>query len=105
MRYFGPRQLDTAGDASSPPSMTFNTQLTAKMNHRSSITLDVFNLLNNKTADVTYYYGSWLKSDAANPALANDPTVNPALGGTGVNDYHFHPSQARTVRLTLTTGL
>jgi len=94
MRYFGPRQLDTAGDASSPPSMTFNTQLTAKMNP-----------LNNKTADVTYYYGSWLKSDAANPALANDPTVNPALGGTGVNDYHFHPSQARTVRLTLTTGL
>ena len=105
MRYFGPRQLDTQGDVSSPPSMTFNTQLTAKMNHRSSITVDVFNILNARAADVTYYYGSWLKSDAASPALANDPAINPALGGTGVNDFHFHPSQARTVHLTLTTGL
>lgn len=105
MRYFGPRVLDTQGDASSPPSMLFSTQLTAKMRNRTSITLDVFNILNAPAADVTYYYGSWLKSDASNPALANDPAVNPALGGSGVNDYHFHPSQARTVRLTYSSPL
>ena len=105
MRYFGPRQLDTAGDATSPPSMLFNTQLTAKLKQRTAITLDVFNLLDARVADVTYYYGSWLKSDAANPAYAKDPGVNPTLGGTGVNDFYFHPSQARTVRLTLTTGI
>jgi hypothetical protein len=104
MRYFGPRILDTQGDAVSPPSMIFNTQITAKLKRRTSVSLDVFNILNAPAADVTYYYGSWLKTDAANPALASDPTLNPALGGAGVNDYHFHPSQARTVRLTLSTG-
>jgi hypothetical protein len=104
MRYFGPRVLDTQGDASSPPSLTFNTQFTEKMN-RTSLTLDVFNILNAPTADVTYYYASWLKTDAANAALANDPSIDPAIGGSGVNDFHFHPSQARTVRLTLSMPL
>jgi hypothetical protein len=64
MRYFGPRVLDTQGDASSPPSMTFNTQVTVKLKKRSSISLDVFNILNAPAADVTYYYASWLKSGA-----------------------------------------
>jgi outer membrane receptor for Fe3+-dicitrate len=105
VRYFGPRVLDTQGDAVSPPSLIFNTQLTAKFAHRRRLSLDVFNLLNAQVADVTYYYASWLPSDAANPALANNPAINPALGGAGVNDYHFHPSQGRTVRLTYSTGL
>ncbi len=105
MRYFGPRVLDTQGDAVSPPSMLFNTQITAKLNHNRSIACDVFNILGAPAADVTYYYASWLPSDAANPALARDPAINPALGGSGVNDFHFHPSQARTVRLTYSTRL
>jgi len=104
MRYFGPRQLDTQGLASSPPSMIFNTQLTVKMKRRGTLSLDLFNILNARSQDVTYYYNSWLRSDAAKPALASDQTVNPALGGSGVNDFHFHPSQARTVRLTFSTG-
>ena len=105
LRYFGPRNLDQTGDAVSPPTTTLNTQLTAKLNQRTHLTFDLFNILNSKTADVTYFYGSWLKQDAANPTYANDPTVNPTLGGGGVNDYHFHPSQARTFRLTLTSRL
>jgi hypothetical protein len=105
MRYFGPRVLDTQGDAVSPPSMLFNTQVTARFLAHRSITLDVFNLLNARSADVTYYYASWLPSDAARADLAQDPTINPALGGGGVNDDHFHPSQARTVRLTFTTRM
>ncbi len=105
LRYFGPRVLDTQGDANSPPSLIFNTQLTAKFAHRRRLSLDVFNLLNAQVADVTYYYASWLPSDAANPALAGNPAINPALGGAGVNDDHFHPSQGRTVRLTYSTGI
>ena len=105
MRYFGPRQLDSQGDATSPPSMLFNAQYTAKLGKRNSLTFDMFNMLNAQVADVTYYYGSWLPSDAANAKLANNPAINPALGGQGVNDYHFHPSQARTVRFTYTSGL
>lgn len=84
--------------------MTFNTQVTVKLKKRSSISLDVFNILNAPAADVTYYYASWLKSDAASPAFANNPSINPALGGSGIDDYHFHPSQARTVRLRYSAG-
>ena len=31
---------------------------------------------------------------------ANDPAVNPTLGGGGVNDYHFHSTLSRIFRLT-----
>jgi hypothetical protein len=45
-------------------------------------------------------YGSWVPQDAKVPAYANNPTINPLLGGSGVQDYHFHPSEGRIVRLT-----
>ena len=103
--YFGPRQLDTAGDAVSPETTTLNSQLTAKMGHGSRVSLDIFNILNYKGPDVTYFYNSWTPHDAANPAFANDPAINPALGGAGIADYHFHPGEQRTVRLTFGTQL
>ncbi|MGH7755762.1 MAG: TonB-dependent receptor domain-containing protein, partial [Vulcanimicrobiaceae bacterium] len=104
LRYFGPRVLDQAGDAYSGPSTLLNGQFTAKLSNRTRLTFDVFNILNASSADVTYFYSSWLPQDAT-PANLADPTVNPALGGGGVNDYHFHPSEKRTLRLTLSTQL
>jgi hypothetical protein len=101
VRYFGPRTLDTQGDASSPPSTLVNGQFTAKLGGRRRITLDVFNILNAQVPDVTYYYNSWLPYDAKNQANLQNPAINPALGGGGINDYHFHPAEKRVVRLTL----
>lgn len=37
---------------------------------------------------------SWLPNDADNPATA---ALNPATGGPGVNDDHFHPSVSRQI--------
>jgi outer membrane receptor protein involved in Fe transport len=105
MRYFGPRNLDQSGIPKSPPSMLFNGQFTAKMSKGARLSVDVFNIFNSDVPDVTYYYGSWLPQDAANPAYAKDPTINPTLGGGGVTDYHFHPAERRIVRLTLSTRL
>jgi hypothetical protein len=110
MRYFGPRVLDTQGDAHSPPSTIWNAQYTAKLRAERRLSFDVFNLFNADVPDVTYYYNSWLPSDAKNPAYADNPTVNPALGANidgapgfkgsaGVADYHLHPAEKRTVRL------
>ncbi len=104
MRYFGPRDLSEDGSATSPPSTIFNAQFTAKLRARR-LSLQILNILNAQAADVTYYYGSWLRQDAANPAYAANAAVNPALGGAGVNDYHFHPSEVRTFRLTVTEPL
>jgi hypothetical protein len=105
MRYFGPRTLDTQGDAKSPPSTIFNFQYTAKLAKGQKLSFDMFNLFNANVPDVTYYYNSWLPYDQKNPANANNPAINPALGANidgnaGVADYHFHPAAKRIARLT-----
>ncbi len=105
VRYFGPRNLIEDGSRSSRPTTVLNGQFTAKLSHGRRLMFDVFNLLGTNADDTTYYYGSWTKADAANPALASDPQINPALGGSGVNDFHYHPTPKRTFRLSLTTHL
>jgi hypothetical protein len=105
MRYFGPRTLDTQGDAKSPPSTIWSTQFTLKMQRNERLTLDLFNIFNADVPDVTYYYNSWLPYDAKSPVNATNPAINPALGANidgsaGVPDYHFHPAEKRAVRLT-----
>ena len=47
--------------------------------------LDVFNLFNAQTSDITYYYTS---------RLPGEPVE-------GVNDIHFHPGEKRSFRDTL----
>lgn len=100
LRYFGPRVLDQEGNAVSAASVTYDAQGTWKTHRGYDLVADVFNIFNAQTDDVEYYYQSWLPQDAANPAFARNPAINPALGGTGVSDYVFHPSEKRTVRLT-----
>ena len=97
---FGPRVLDQLGDAVSSPTTIVSTQFSLKGHNGRRLNLDVFNLLNAQADDVDYFYGSWVPQDAKNPAYATNPAINPLLGGGGVNDYHFHPSQGRVVRLT-----
>jgi hypothetical protein len=104
-RYFGPRVLDQAGAAVSSPTSLVNAQVSFKGARGSRINFDIFNLLNAPGNDVEYFYGSWLPQDAKNPAYANDPTINPALGGSGVNDYHLHPTESRVFRLTYSVPL
>jgi hypothetical protein len=98
--YFGPRVLDQAGDAVSAPTGIVNAQFSLKSRNGHRLNLDILNLLNAQADDVEYYYGSWVPQDAKNPAYASNPTINPLLGGGGVNDYEFHPSEGRIVRLT-----
>jgi len=104
MRYFGPRTLDTQGDAVSAPATVFNAQVTRRLSGGNRIALDIFNILNAQVDDVEYYYNSWLPQDARLPSNTS-PLVNPALGGAGVADYHLHPAAKRTIRLTFSTKL
>jgi hypothetical protein len=105
LRYFGPRVLDQEGDAFSTPSLLLNLQYTLKLHGGNAIRVDVLNFLEARTDDVEYYYGSWLPQDARNSALAGSPAINPALGGGDVTDYHLHPTQQRTMRLSLVRHL
>ncbi len=105
LRYFGPRTLNQLGTAVSSPSSLLSAQYVRKLGHGHRLIFDMYNILNAQSDDVEYYYNSWVKQDAANPAYANNPTINPALGGAGVPDYTFHPSEKRTVRLTYAAPL
>ncbi|MGA2396084.1 MAG: TonB-dependent receptor plug domain-containing protein [Candidatus Lustribacter sp.] len=98
--YFGPRTLNQSGSAISAPTGIVNAQISLKRPNNHRLNLDILNLLNAQGDDVEYYYGSWAAQDAKNPAYANNPTINPLLGGSGVQDYTFHPAQGRIVRLT-----
>ena len=101
VRYFGPRTLVEDGSATSSPSTLLNAKYTAKVARGWRASLEVLNLLGARVDDIEYFYASWLPQDATNAALRTNVAINPALGGTGVNDVHFHPSQARTLRLAL----
>ena len=105
VRYFGPRTLNEDRSATSRSTTLLNGQFTAKLAHGTRLTLDAFNILGSHADDTTYYYASWTPHDAANPALADNPAVNPALGGSGVPDYHLHPTRKRTFRLSLNTRI
>ncbi len=101
--YFGPRTLDQSGSAVSAPTNVVNAQISFRWPKgvAKRLNLDVLNLLNAQGDDVEYSYGSWVAQDAKNPAYAGNPAINPLLGGSGVQDYTFHPSEGRIVRLTL----
>lgn len=51
----------------------------------TQLRLDVFNLFNASTSDITYFYDSRL----------------PGEPPEGVADVHFHPAEKRSFRVTL----
>jgi hypothetical protein len=85
-RYFGPRYLTQDGSERSPCTTLLYYNLGYQINKRWSIEGDIFNLLNSKADDVTYYYASRLQGEPA----------------AGVNDIMFHPAEPRTFRVALT---
>ncbi len=85
MRYFGPRPLTESGDLKSGSSTMFDLQVGYRVAKNWKLRLDVFNLFDAKSDDITYYYTSRLPGDAPE----------------GVEDYHFHPAEKRSFRLTV----
>ena len=84
-RYFGPRPLIEDNSVRSKASSTVNARAGYKITPTLKVELEVFNLSNRKVSAIDYYYTSRLPGEAA----------------AGVDDFHFHPIESRTVRLTL----
>lgn len=85
LRYFGPRPLIEDNSVQSKSTTTAYARLGYKIDHKTRLTLDIFNLFDRKASDIDYFYPS---------RLAGEPA-------TGVNDMHFHPVEPRSARLTL----
>jgi outer membrane receptor protein involved in Fe transport len=84
-RYFGPRPLIDDNSARSRSTILTNARVGYKFAKNWSVRLDVFNLFNREADDITYFYASRLKGE-------------PPEGG---NDFHFHPAETRSLRVTL----
>lgn len=85
LRYFGPRPLTEDGSFKSNSSSLANLRVGYKINPQTKLAFDVYNLLNQKANDIEYAYSSQLANEAA-----------------PVFDRHFHPTEPRSIRLTLT---
>ena len=83
-RYFGPRPLIEDNSVRSSGSALTNLRLGYRLDKRTQVALDVYNLFDRKVSDIEYWYNSQLNNESA----AQD-------------DRHIHPSEPRTLRLTI----
>ena len=61
----------------------------------------MLNLFNSKTNQITYAYGSLIKTDSLYDSASRVPTAPAAVCQNGVMDYVLHPIEPLAVRLTL----
>jgi outer membrane receptor protein involved in Fe transport len=86
-RYFGPRPLIEDNSVRSSSTSLVNAKVGYGFEKRMAASFEVLNLLNSKQDDISYYYASQLRGEAA-----------------PVNDIHFHPVERRAWRLTFTVN-
>lgn len=103
-RYFGPRPLTEDGAFVSPATGLLNGRLGYRFENGWRVQLDGFNLLNSQSDQITYAYGSLIKSDSlfamCFPAVGA-PTAPAAVCQTGVMDRVLHPVEPLAIRLTV----
>jgi outer membrane receptor protein involved in Fe transport len=103
-RFFGPRPLTEDNAFVSPATGLLNGQLGYRFDNGWRIQIDAFNLLNSRSDQISYAYGSLIKSDGlfamCFPA-AGVPTAPAAVCQNGVMDRVLHPVEPLTIRLTL----
>jgi outer membrane receptor protein involved in Fe transport len=103
-RYLGASPLTEDNAFRSPPTSIFNGRVGYRLENGWRIQLDALNLLNSRSDQITYAYGSLLKTDSlfamCFPA-AGSPTAPAAVCQNGVMDRVLHPVEPLAVRLTV----
>jgi outer membrane receptor protein involved in Fe transport len=100
-RYFGPRPLTEDGAFRSPGTGLLNGQVGYRFDNGWRIQLDAYNLTDSKSDQITYAYGSLLKTDALFAQCHPVQVAPPAVCQTGVMDRVLHPVEPFAVRLTV----
>ncbi len=90
-RYVGPRPLTEDGSVRSRVAWRVDLRLGARIDERTTITLDALNLLDEADADVEYAYASRRFGEPSGP------------DDGGYADVHFHPAEPFALRLAVTT--
>jgi hypothetical protein len=84
LRYFGPRPLVEDDSVRSHSTVSLNGRIAYRLDKRTSVELEGFNLADRRDSAIDYYYVSRLRTESA-----------PQAG------VHFHPIEPRSLRLTL----
>ena len=101
-RFFGPRPLTEDGAFTSPATGILNARAGYVFDNGWTIQLDGFNVTNSRSDQITYAYGSFLKTDTLYKACnAPGSTVPAAVCQNGVMDRVFKPVEPLQLRLTL----
>ncbi len=104
-RYLGSTPLTEDDAFRSPPTSIFNGRIGYRFDNGWRIQLDALNLFNSRANQITYVYGSLIKSDAlfamCFPA-SGPPTVPAAVCQNGVMDSVLHPVEPLAIRVSLT---
>jgi len=102
-RYFGPRPLTEDGAFFSPATGLLNARLGYRFENGWTLQLDGLNITDSKSDQITYAYGSLLKTDPLYyqcNGLAG-PVPPAAVCQNGVMDRVFKPVEPLQLRLTL----
>ena len=100
-RYLGPSPLTEDNAFRSPPTSIFNGRIGYRFENGWRIQLDGLNLFNSKANQITYAYGSLIKTDSLYNLCFPVQTAPTAVCQNGVMDYVLHPVEPLAVRLTL----
>jgi outer membrane receptor protein involved in Fe transport len=84
-RHFGSRPLIEDDSVRSEPSNLVNARLSYRLTARARLDADLFNVLDSEASDIEYFYGSRL----------------PGEPEEGIEDFHFHPVEPRSLRVSL----
>jgi outer membrane receptor protein involved in Fe transport len=85
VRYFGPRSLIEDDSVRSPSTTIVNAQVGYKFNETWTATVDLLNLLDERSSDIDYFYTSRLRGEPEE----------------GADDIHTHPNEPLSVRFTV----
>ena len=100
-RYLGPSPLTEDNAFRSPATSIFNGRLGYRADNGWKIQLDVLNLLNSRTNQITYAYGSLIRTDNLYNLCLSPAPPPAAVCRNGVMDYVLHPIEPLTIRITV----
>jgi outer membrane receptor protein involved in Fe transport len=101
-RYLGSSPLTEDNAFRSPPTSIFNGRIGYRADNGWRIQLDVLNLLNTRANQITYAYGSLVKTDSLYNLCYPVQMAPAAVCQNGVMDAVLHPVEPLTVRVTMT---
>jgi TonB dependent receptor/TonB-dependent Receptor Plug Domain len=100
-RYLASSPLTEDNAFRSPATSIFNGRIGYRDANGWRIQLDVLNLLNTRANQITYAYGSLIKTDDLYHLCYPVQTAPAAVCRNGVMDYVLHPVEPLTIRLTV----